>query len=1295
MSITRRNFLAGVAGLIAAPEILSSGRAAAPSVSGGGPVIVLPAVSLRGYGTLSAVFRHVGDASLTHVTCESAAKALLTQAKYLSDLERIPGMKEVTLKLHGQAIPSRKAALGGVIACCADGQDVLIVAAPSEERAAALLGTALTQAVRPADFLARAKVPMYLDRWDKYGLLIYYAPYDLPGGYTGDPQAYDYGQDFEFMRDNNIGPVLWTNALGVDSAEGLTTEINWAWIQENARRMNIPVHINTSYSYPVLWLSNRYRDQTQLKAPQFLGGYYGVAHDSLGQGAISWAAEEAYDAYMGIYQHTVKRFAPDANVVGWLEPHGETAEDPQSALLEYGPVADKSYRRFLEQRWGSPAAVSKRWHGAAGHVKDWSDVRLPEVAEFCGFGPSAIDMRGAWRIKYAPAAPATVPPEWYTPGFDDSGWDEFVAPGNDRMRQIPRAPLVYRRSIDIPAGWQQGKPALLYVWNILGDAPQAYVNGQQIPPQRRNSFFSNWSFFDVSAALKPGANQVTLYVPSALICYRVYLTTEPHGDYPHFGKLKNARWADFANWIVWSRGQQVRRGAEMIRQIDPDRSINFMSPDPEGPIAEVCREYGGRFHDTGAMAGFWTDEPSLMMAGKGLPVTAEAGGGAEDARVFQLYWGRWLTEGLNGIHYFQTLYEIKDRPDVLKVFEANRAMYEMVGKYHVPFTKLGILFSSRVGHLTGFPWDPGVSGFQETGYYRVGFPAALVGMCPRGGVTEEDFHTPVVDDYKMIVDCNTPFVTGRLMDGIERWVRAGGVFMTYEQTGRHTETEPDSWPISRLSGYQQLDYNVYQRGLTASAAKGQTVLTGDAWTTPWRTTGNALKKLSPDCIDLLVYNDGTTALGMRPLGKGWIIHTGLQNDGGPIANLIATLARHFGAAEPVPVGASPWPGGFHLRHYVSNTGLHDIFVLFNEGGSPIKTELVFQPGFHPSEVTDLITQESLPITRQPAGDTIPGVTLDPFQSRMFISPRADIAASPMEWLALQRGWWQGTQKPPARPLPTTKELQQHVLDLSDDWAWKRIDNITDEQALALAQPGYDDEGWERRNLDAWLFPGDMKPKRIIMRKKVTIPAHWNNGRIFLTTNYAHGEYQDNARTIVQGQVFANRYLQNGPMTQEYPDVFKPGATFVLAADIRANNSLIGWRDPIWLHYIPEPPARQSLAGTWTVHSDAIHVAGTLQLPGATTGAAFLSRTVVIDKAHRNSNVVVFVEQYDTGVGAVLINGRQIDVAGTPGKEIVVVNVAPMVVFGGENTIEIRCGSNPSPTAIKTVELRFYKKGVFP
>lgn len=303
--------------------------------------------------------------------------------------------------------------------------------------------------------------------------------------------------------------------------------------------------------------------------------------------------------------------------------------------------------------------------------------------------------------------------------------------------------------------------------------------------------------------------------------------------------------------------------------------------------------------------------------------------------------------------------------------------------------------------------------------------------------------------------------------------------------------------------------------------------------------------------------------------------------------------------------------------------------------------------------------------------------------------------APLEWLTLQRGWWQGTKKPPTKPLPTAKELQRHLLDLSDDWAWKRVDGLADDEALALAQPDHDDSSWERRNLDAWLYPGDLKPKRIVMRKRVHVPAHWNNGRIFLTVNYAHGEYQDNARTIIQGKVFANRFLQNGPMTEEFPGVFIPGTTFVLAADIRSNNSLIGWREPIWLHYLPEPPARQDLAGTWAVHSDAIHAAGTLTLPGPTTHAAFLSRTVVIDAAHRNSNVVVFVEQVDVGMTAILINGRQIDIMPTPGKAFAAVNITPMVAFGGENTVELRCGANPQHTSIKAVELRFYEKGVYP
>jgi len=162
MNITRRSFLAGVAGLIAVPEFFpTDSRAAATTGTKEGTAHALPPVSLRGFGSVSAVYRHIGDAALTHITCESHAKALLTQAKYLSDLERIPGTLAATLQLHGHEVSVHKAALGGIIACCASERDVLIVVSESEERVAALLTAVAANGLQPADFLPRVKVPMY------------------------------------------------------------------------------------------------------------------------------------------------------------------------------------------------------------------------------------------------------------------------------------------------------------------------------------------------------------------------------------------------------------------------------------------------------------------------------------------------------------------------------------------------------------------------------------------------------------------------------------------------------------------------------------------------------------------------------------------------------------------------------------------------------------------------------------------------------------------------------------------------------------------------------------------------------------------------------------------------------------------------------------------------------------------------------------------------------------------------------------------------------------------------------
>ncbi|MCW3054912.1 MAG: hypothetical protein JWN14_4082, partial [Chthonomonadales bacterium] len=1152
--------------------------------------MLLPSV-LHGYGNLGAIYRilNMGRSSLTEIVCETAQKALLTQGKYLSDLERLPGLTKTILVVHGRSIPCRRTATGGLVTCYAHGRDVLILAASDEKTFTSVCSTYLPPSIDVAQFKPRASIPMYLDRWDRHGLICYFSPETVRPNLAGGDRNFDYGEGLEFLRGHgSLGLVLWTNPLTDDTAEGITNENAWSWVQTNARKMGLPVHINTQISPPQLWLSNRYREQTMLKTPQFLGGYYGVAHDSAGLGAVSWLSQEAEDALLGVFQHTVRRFAKDPNIVGWLEPHGETAEMPQRFFLDAGPYAEEIWRGFLQRRYGTLQVLSKRWHGQGMAYRSWDDVPLPEIAELVGFGPNAIDLRGVWRVRYLPAPDghaytreearglpsppptAPIPSEWLQLGFDDSGWDELIAPGNDRMLLMSRSPLVYRRTVNIPAGWLAEHPQItLTLWDMVNrdrDVTGIYVNGQPMVDRSNKVNEQHWSQFDVTAALKPGPNLIVMQLPRAIICYRTYLGQEPPKQYPQLSPEKNAQWADLVAWNIETRGAQIRRGAEMIRQVDPDRSINFMAAnDYFDPVKKACRDYGGRFHDTGAMAGFWTDWNSLMMSGAGLPVTAEPGNGAPNARDFQLFWGRWLTEAVNGVHYFQNWGEIAWNPEVLKVFEANLPMYQAIGKYHAPFAKVAILFSAQDEWLTGFPWtpEPGTQG----GYYSGFNPAhTLRDYCPRDGVGAGDFGTPAVDRFRVIIDSNSMFMDEALIDGIEKYVRNGGVFITYGQTGRHDPARPDSWPISRLTGYDVVDRN---RG-SFLPVPGNPIFgpyyEDDPKIPPQRRTsdnsfgkrssGMHLKKRTPECQDLLKWEDGSTAVGMRPLGKGWIVHVGAMDTGDSFLPVLRRLLLHFGVTDRVPAMITQAPG-LHFRHFISNTGLHDVWVLFNESDKPLTTDLEFL-GIHPTALTDIVTGQHIEIVRGAGRDPVRGIALAPWQTQMLLSPRADVVGSPLEWLTLQRSWWQGTEKPPAKRLPTPAELQRFSVDLTEGWMCKSIPYLTDEQAAALIQPGVEDKTWERRTLELWLNPHDTSAKRLLLRRKFTVPAHWKDGQITLCADVPISQFFYEARLFLDGKAWSGgRKSIDGPYLDSMEGALTPGSTHLLALDMQISGSLTG------------------------------------------------------------------------------------------------------------------------------------------
>ena len=1051
-----------------------------------------------------------------------------------------------------------------------------------------------------------------------------------------------------------------------------------------------------------------------LKAPQFVGGYYGVGHDSTALSATSWLSQEAEDALLGGFQRTVRRFANDPNIVGWLEPHGETYEVPQKFFLEAGPYADEVLRTHLRRKYTTLRELSQRWHGDPAYYRSWAEVRQPEVAEFAGFGSHAIDLRGLWRVKYVPAPdghiysrdearglpspPPTgsVPPEWFQPEFDDSGWDQFTAPGNDRMLSLPHSPLVYRRTVEIPAQWlKAGRQVNLCIWDLANrdrDVTTLYVNGREVPEVINRANDQHWSRFDITALIAGGSNHIAIQMPRAIICYRAYITMDLPLQYPHLGPHRNAQWVDMVDWNIESRGVQIRRGAEMIRQVDPHRSINFMAAtDYADPVKQACRDYGGRFHDTGSMAGFWTDENSLLMSGAGLPVTAEPGNGAPDEREFKLFWGRWLTEAVNGVHYFQSWGEIAWNPEVLKVFEANRAMYESVGKYHTPFAKVAVLYSLQSQWLTGFPWTSKES--EPGGYYSAWNAAMhLVNWCPRDGIGASDFGTPAVDRFRVIIDSNSGYINDDLLAGIEKYVRSGGVFITYGHTGRHTPTEPDSWPISRLSGYKV-------GGVTGndacSPAHGQSIYTSDAGKPTIRCAGLRLEPVLQACSALLMWSDGSVAVGMRKLGSGYIIHFGLGVSGEDFVEAIAPLLSYFGAGDRVPAVTQPHRG-LHLRHFISNSGLHDVWLLFNESDAAVTTDLTFLPGFHPQSLIEHPTHKSVEITRKPDGDSVVGIELERWQSRMYLSPRSAVEASPLEWLTLQRNWWQGTVSPPIKRLPAAKDLQRFSLALTEGWAVKSVHGATDEQAAALALPGLNDQTWERRTLGLWLSPRDHGVKRIVLRRKFTVPAHWTNGQIALCADIPYAQFFHETRMFVNGKPLADgRKTVDGPYFDTLSNLFAPGSTYVIALDIATKSTLIGCRGPIWLAYIPDPKPgdTQDLTGNWTAWSDTLHKVAELAVPGAAR-AMYLSRTVHIESSRSGKNVVIYYES-SGGRLNLMFNGRLINHGDQPRQHVVSINVTPLIRFGEDNLIELAGSNGNEEKRVGRVEIRYYEKSMYP
>jgi hypothetical protein len=381
-----------------------------------------------------------------------------------------------------------------------------------------------------------------------------------------------------------------------------------------------------------------------------------------------------------------------------------------------------------------------------------------------------------------------------------------------------------------------------------------------------------------------------------------------------------------------------------------------------------------------------------------------------------------------------------------------------------------------------------------------------------------------------------------------------------------------------------------------------------------------------------------------------------------------------------------------LRHYISNSGIYDLWMVFNESDTPATTDLTFTGPDHPQSLFEAKTATWTALDkREPPG--LYGLTLGAMETRLFQSARQQFERAPLEWLALQRDWWAGTAHPPAKRLTTPIQDQRHSVDLTDDWAFRGIDGLGDMAIPTLAGPTTDDAPWERRPLGLWGLPDEIHVQRAMWRKLIRVPANWQGGETQLwLRSWFSTTFHDRGRVFVDGRLF-HEFSADGIAGVDVTQTFQPGSSHLIALDIMGSGTLRGVDGSAWLYHIPDPAAKEDLGGEWISTVNGIQDTGTVGLPGIFK-AMFVARSIKVDAAQSHRNAVIYIRA-DGPVFGVLINGFMICRHHHMIGQTFCINLTPKVKFGAENRIELITLDPHQDCRIIAVELRFYDHGMYP
>ena len=1014
-----------------------------------------------------------------------------------------------------------------------------------------------------------------------------------------------------------------------------------------------------------LWAANAFPESMMQLSPATLGTF---THFRESYGMPLAQREET-----GLWsmRRLMRRYLDSPAVGAWQIYDGSAGiefSDQFQPGTDFSPAGLADYRRYLSEVKGLDlAAVGRRYHDNPAAYTSWEQVLpLDEAGFFGNLDETCLRLSGGqWQL----AAGATeVPPA------SDPKWVPMAFPPSEQMQAIPVEDAFYRIRFDA-RDWlakNRGKDVYLVCGAIARgqrEHAKVWLNGKFLGEQNEltSAFGMEPTAVKVNDVLKPGANELTLFIPKGRIYSPYFLTTHIPEHYPSSDKGLNARYTDLLDWQWHSLVQRHKDVYTLARGLDPDRAIT-MAGGTESDIsgcAELAVKYGLTIQNTGREAYYqpwWTRIGRVGgFYGSSEPSNTTTGDISQPGSLNRLF-GHILIDGDTSVILFNAMDGYIEVEKKTGWFTNNHRLVTLVGKSLPRIPQIVVMRSSlsmRYNEGKGaktWRWDIGRGELNDL-HYNWGF--ADEGMIRKG----------LPPECKVVFDSDSTTLDQKAVDGILKFVSDGGTFVALHETGRDTPEEVGAWLGSQLTGCKVLPGAgsgaiTFGRDLPVFKQWEGREFPGDGAAVDWVGIDSAkgasvrLQPVDPAVQVLAKWLDGTAAVTSRPVGKGRVICLGstFWRDTADIEGIwrcknpevLGALIGGLGIERETDATSN----AIWLDNPITKNGLEQWLIAFNTSRDPVTADLKFKLDAKPREVRDITAGgASVPFDYVDGWVVLKDQAFENTQTRVFAADRAGFTAAMPFWWGEKVKYWLRNDFPAATPdtPPDPSKLGTITID-----PWKfladRDGSVGAKDGWASA--GFDDSAWDTLATGPWnSLREDLKDYTGVGLYRATfdLPPSWRGSDVTLNLYgrippvFGAATFYLNGRKI-EDETFLKESVQLAecPFRTDITRFLVPGKN-TLAVKIKGGASwgggtFSGFGGTVYLRESKPLQPRAELKTGWTLvgadnKSSAVH------LPLGKVTGKYLACNFDIPPAWRGKKIYLRVATPSSWLFAIMVNGR--------------------------------------------------------